>query len=118
MPRISDDDLKALRAKHSRGLVVLNVLNEDGESVHDFVFKKIDRTAYAQYRAANKHAMASGGGSGEEEQQLARQLLVWPDDNKAAFDELRESAPAVATNFGAELLVDATAGFSVDRDPR
>lgn len=115
---ITDDDLKALRAKHPRGVVVLNVLTEAGDVARQFAFKKIDRTAYAQHRAAAKMAIASGGGSGEEEATLARALCVWPDDARASFDALREEAPAVAVAFGQELLADADAGFSVARDPR
>ena len=114
--KITDEELAALRAKNTRGVVVLNVQNDDGETVQQFAFKKIDRGAYAQYRANNKFAMASGGGTGEEEQQLARSLLVWPD--VTAFDQLREAAPAVVTGFGQELLLDASAGLSVTRDPR
>lgn len=117
MQKITDEELAALRAKNTRGIIVLNVQNDDGDVVGQFAFKKIDRGAYAQYRASNKFAMAHGGGTGEEEQQLARGLLVWPED-KAVFDALREDAPAVVTGFGNELLTDASAGFSVDRDPR
>lgn len=114
--KITNEELAALRAKNTRGVVVLNVLNDDGETVQQFAFKKIDRAAYAQYRANNKFAMASGGGTGEEEQQLARSLLVWPDT--AAFDQLREASPAIATGFGQELLTDASSGLAVTRDPR
>lgn len=115
--KITDEELKTLRAKHPRGVVVLNVLTEAGDIASQFAFKKIDRAAYAQHRANNKFALASGGGSGEEEQALARSLLVWPED-KAAFDALREDAPAVVTGFGQELLSDASAGLAVARDPR
>lgn len=114
---ITDDELKSLRAKHPRGVIVLNVLTEAGDIARQFAFRKIDRAAYAQHRAAAKMALASGGGSGEEEATLARSLLLWPED-KAAFDALREEAPAVAVAFGQELLADADAGLSVARDPR
>ncbi len=116
--KITDEELKTLRAKHPRGVIVLNALTEDGDIASQFAFKKIDRAAYAQYRANNRFAAATGGGTGEEEQLLARGLLVWPDDNKAAFDALREDAPAVVTGFGQELLTDASAGLVVTRDPR
>ncbi len=117
MQKITDEELAAVRAKNTRGVVVLNVVNDDGVVVGQFAFKKIDRGSFAQFRANNKFALAHGGGTGEEEQQLARSLLVWPED-KAAFDALREEAPAVVTGFGQELLSDADAGFSVTRDPR
>lgn len=117
MQKITDEELKSLRAKHPRGIVVLNVTTESGEVAGQFAFKKIDRGAYAQYRASNKSAIAMGGGTGEEEQQLARGLLVWPED-KTAFDALREDAPAVVAAFGNDLLSDADAGFAVARDPR
>lgn len=114
--KITDEELATLRAKNTRAVVVLNVLNDEGEVVRQFAFKKIDRAGFAQFRANNKFAVASGGGTGEEEQQLARSLLVWPD--VTAFDQLREAAPAVVTGFGQELLLDASAGLSVTRDPR
>lgn len=117
MQKITDEELAALRAKNTRGIVVLSVRNDDGDVAGQFAFKKIDRSAYAQFRANNKFALAHGGGTGEEEQQLARSLLVWPED-KREFDALREDAPAVVTGFGQELLSDADAGFSVTRDPR
>ena len=117
MQKITDEELKAVRAKSGRGVVVLGVKNEDGVTVGDFAFKKIDRAAYAQYRASVRLAANTGGGTGEEEQQLARSLMVWPED-KSVFDALREDAPAVATSLGAELLADADSGFSVSRDPR
>lgn len=117
MPRISDDDLKALRVKHTRGLVVLSACNEKDEVVHDFVFKKPDRAAFARYRAAVRVALHSGGGSGEEEIDLARALCVWPED-KALFDELREDAPSLVHSFGVELSNEADAGLSLKRDPR
>ena len=116
MQKITDEELKSLRAKHPRGVVVLNVTAEGGEVAGQFAFKKIGRVDYAQFRSATKQGSMRGGGTGEEEQQLARSLLVWPD--KAVFDALREDAPAVVTAFGLELLADADAGFSVDRDPR
>lgn len=115
--KITDEELKTLRAKHPRGVVVLNALTEDGDIASQFAFKKIDRAAYAQWRANNRFAVASGGGTGEEEQQLARSLLVWPED-KTAFEALREEAPAIITGFGQELLTDASAGLAVTRDPR
>lgn len=117
MQKINDDELKTLRAKHPRGVIVLNVLTEDGDVAGQFAFRKIDRASYAQYRSANKAAIATGGGTGEEEMQLARSLLVFPED-KAAFDALREDAPAVVSAFGSELASDADAGFAVSRDPR
>lgn len=115
--KITDEELKALRAKHPRGVVVLSTTTEDGDIASQFAFRKIDRSAYAQYRAANKAAIATGGGTGEEETTLARSLLVWPED-KAAFDALREEAPAVVAAFGSDLLSDADAGLAVTRDPR
>jgi len=115
--KITDEELVALRAKHPRGVIVLNVLTDAGDIARQFAFKKIDRATYAQHRAASKQALAMGGGSGEEEATVARQLLVWPED-KAAFDALRDDAPAVVIAFGQELLSDADAGFSVARDPR
>lgn len=117
MQTINDEELKSLRAKHPRGVVVLNVTTESGEVAGQFAFKKIGRVEYAQFRSATKQGSMRGGGTGEEEQQLARSLLVWPED-KAVFDALRDDAPAVVTAFGLELLADADAGFSVDRDPR
>jgi hypothetical protein len=117
MQKITDEELAAVRAKNTRGVVVLNVVNDDGAVVGQFAFKKIGRVEYAQFRSATKQGSMRGGGTGEEEQQLARSLLVWPED-KAAFDALREDAPAVVTGFGQELLSDADAGFSVTRDPR
>lgn len=119
--KITDDELKALRAKHPRGVIVLSVEPEDapepdGDGVRQFAFRKIDRVTYARYRAETKHGVASGGGTGEEEAQLARSLLVHPD--VAAFDQLREDAPGIAAQFGQELLTDASAGLLVARDPR
>ena len=117
MQKINDDELKTLRAKHPRGLVILNVLPEDGSGgERDFVFRKIDRATYARYRSEQKQGAMTGGGTGEEEQVLARSLLVWPD--ASAFDQLREDAPGVVTAFGQELLADASAGLLVNRDPR
>ena len=72
--------------------------------------------AFAQVRERRPDAVLLVCGTGEEEQQLARSLLVWPD--VTAFDQLREAAPAVVTGFGQELLLDASAGLSVTRDPR
>lgn len=118
MSKITDDELKSLRAKHPRGVIVLNAEPEEGgeEGVRQFAFRKIDRASYARYRAETKAAVASGGGSGEEEASLARSLIVFPD--VAAFDQLREDAPHVAAQFGQELLTDASAGLLVTRDPR
>lgn len=116
--KITDEELAALRAKNTRPVVVLNVLNEAGEVVRQFAFKKIDRASYAQHRAAAKQALAMGGGTGEEEATVARQLLVWPDDNKKSFDDLREEAPAVVIALGQDLLNEADAGLAVSRDPR
>lgn len=116
--KITDEELATLRAKNTRGVVVLNVLNAEGAIVRQFAFKKIDRAGYAQHRAVSKQAMAMGGGSGEEEATVARSLLVWPDDDKKSFDALREEAPAVVIAFGQELLNEADAGLSVTRDPR
>ena len=122
MPKIEDDELKALRAAHPRGVVVLNAtpMNEDGDAPtgesEQFAFRKIDRAAYAKYRASVRMAMASGGGSGEEETALARDLVIWP--GREAFDALRERAPSVAHTFGVFLADDASAGITVTRDPR
>ena len=116
MQKINDEELKSLRAKHPRGVVVLNVTTESGEVAGQFAFKKIGRVEYAQFRSATKQGSMRSGGTGEEEQQLARSLLVWPDT--AAFDQLREASPAIATGFGQELLTDASAGLLVARDPR
>lgn len=122
MPKITDEELKDLRAKHPRGVVVLNAtpMNEDGDAPtgepEQFAFKKIDRAAYAKYRASVRMAMASGGGSGEEETALARELVIWPD--REAFDALRERAPSVVHTFGVLLADDASASITVTRDPR
>ena len=77
---------------------------------------EVDRATYARYRAETKTAVASGGGTGEEEASVARSLLVFPD--VATFDQLREDAPHIAATFGQELLTDASAGLFVTRDPR
>lgn len=117
MSKITDDELKALRAKHPRGVIVLNAEPEEGEEgARQFAFRKIDRTSYARYRAETKAGVAAGGGTGEEEAALARSLLVFPD--VATFDQLREDAPGVVAAFGGELLADASAGLLVTRDPR
>lgn len=122
MQKINDEELKSLRAKHPRGVVVLNAtpMNEEGNAPtgepEQFVFKKIDRAAYAKYRASVRMAMASGGGSGEEETALARELVVWPGHE--AFDALRERAPSVVHTFGVLLADDASASIAVTRDPR
>lgn len=121
MPKINDEDLATLRAKHPRGVVVLNATptNDEGSPTGEpeqFVFKVIDRAAYAKYRSAVRMAMASGGGSGEEESALARELVLWPD--REAFDAMRERAPSVAHTFGVFLADDASASMTVTRDPR
>lgn len=121
MPKITDEELAALRIKHPRGVVVLNATptDDDGDATGEpeqFAFRKIDRAAYAKYRASVRMAMASGGGSGEEETALARELVIWPD--RDAFDALRERAPSVAHTFGVFLADDASAGITVTRDPR
>jgi hypothetical protein len=121
MPMITDDELKALRVANPRGVVVLNATPTDDEDVatgepEQFAFKKIDRAAYAKYRASVRIALASGGGTGEEEQQLARDLVVWP--GREAFDALRDRAPSVAHTFGVLLAEDASASLTVTRDPR
>jgi len=121
MPKITDEDLQSLRAKHPRGVVVLNATPTNDEDVatgepEQFAFKKIDRAAYAKYRASVRMAMASGGGSGEEETALARELVVWPD--REAFDAMRERAPSVTHTFGVLLADDASASITVTRDPR
>ena len=61
-------------------------------------------------------AVASGGGSGEEETALARELVIWP--GREAFDALRERAPSVTHTFGVLLADDASASITVTRDPR
>lgn len=117
MSKITDDELKALRAKHPRGVIVLNAEPEEGEEgARQFAFRKVDRATYARYRAETKTAVASGGGTGEEEASVARSLLVFPD--VATFDQLREDAPHIAATFGQDLLTDASAGLLVTRDPR
>lgn len=121
MPKITDEELAALRAKHPRGVVVLNATptDDDGDATGEpeqFAFKKIDRAAYAKYRASVRIALASGGGTGEEEMNLARDLVVWPD--RDAFDAMRERAPTVAHTFGVLLSDDGSAGLAVTRDPR
>ncbi len=123
MPKITDEELKDLRAKHPRGVVVLNATPMDDDDVatgepEQFAFKKIDRAAYARYRASVRMAMASGGGSGEEETALARELFLWPGTEREAFDALRERAPSVVHTFGVLLADDASASITVTRDPR
>ena len=98
---------------------------ELGHEVDDLGPAEGEKVDYPYAGALVGHKVAAGEydlgllvcGTGEEEQQLARSLLVWPED-KAVFDALRDDAPAVVTAFGLELLADADAGFSVDRDPR
>lgn len=121
MAKITDEELAALRAKNPRGVVVLSATptSDDGDETGEpeqFAFKKIDRAAYAKYRASVRLALASGGGSGEEEMSLARDLVLWPD--REAFDALRERAPTVAHTFGVLLSDDGSAGLAVSRDPR
>jgi hypothetical protein len=53
MPKITDEELAALRIKHPRGVVVLNATptDDDGDATGEpeqFAFKKIDRAAYAK----------------------------------------------------------------------
>lgn len=114
--RITDEQLAALRAANPRGVIVLKATPEEGGESRDFAFRKIDRATFAKHRAAQKAALAAGGGTGEEEMAVARELLLWPE--KAVFDALREDAPGVCHTFGLELLSDAAAGLVVDRDPR
>lgn len=121
MPKIDDDELKALRVANPRGVVVLNATptDDNGDVIGEpeqYAFKRIDRAAYAKYRAAVRMAMASGGGTGEEETNLARELVLWP--GREAFDALRERAPSVVHTFGVLLADDASASITVTRDPR
>lgn len=119
MPKITDDELKTLRAKHPRGVIVLSAEPEMLDAITEprqFAFRRPDRNGYAQYRAATKVALVSGGGSGEEETSLARAHCVWP--SVEAFDELRDEAPHIAAMMGDAVAAEASAGMVLTRDPR
>lgn len=113
---LSDEQLAQLRAANPRGVTVLNQRDAEDAVVAQFAFKRIDRSGFAAYRAANKLALASGGGDGEEEQQVAFGLLLWPD--KEALKALREDAPGLVTDMGQTLINEARNNQYVDRDPR
>lgn len=118
MPAISDDDLKALRAKNPRGVKLLTVVPEDapeGAAGDDFVFRKIDRAAFVKYRALMRRGVMGQGG-GDESTMVARELLLHPSVED--FDALRERAPLVTEEFGQTLLEDASAGLAVREGKR
>jgi hypothetical protein len=119
MAKITDEELKALREKHPRGVKVLEAVPEDapeGAPGDEFVFRKIDRAAHTKYRAMSKRGLAQGSG-GDEPALLARELLIWPKE-VAEFDQLRERAPGIAEEMGYALLADADAGLTVREGKR
>lgn len=121
MGRITDEELKALREKHPRGVKVFETVPEDeseseeAQHVDEFVFRKIDRATHTKHRALVKRALAQGTG-GDEPALLARELLVWPKVEE--FDALRDRAPAIAEEFGYRLIGDADAGLVVREGKR
>ena len=124
--RINTEALAAVRAAQPRGVRIFDVVPEDApEGVEnnpdapgdEFVFKKIDRSTFTAFKAAQRRTQTHGGG-GDECTLLARSLLVWPDDQGVSFDALRERAPSITEEFGVMLLADATGGLEVREGKR
>ena len=95
MTQISDSELAELRAKHPRGVKVLEAVPADATEDapgDEFVFRVVDRAEYTRYRSLQRKALV-GQGPADAQTLLARNLLLFPSITD--FDALRERAPAL-----------------------
>ena len=115
---ITDEELKTIRTQHP-GARVLTVVPEDapdGAPGNDFVFKSGTKGDFLRYKGLQRQSMLGGSGAGQEATLYARGLCVWPSPE--AFDELRESFPAIAEELGQTLLEKARGGLEVREGKR
>jgi hypothetical protein len=99
MPRLDEDAVKALEAKHGDHLLVIHIT--EGADV-TLVFKAATTAHWRRLNAADKRVVAGDDASALVPELIARELLVHP--SKAEFDAIRDEAPWLADHAGRALV--------------
>jgi hypothetical protein len=97
MPRLSDDEVKALEAKHG-ALLVIHITDGADETL---AFKAAGAAHWRRLNAADKRVMAGDDAAAMVPELIARELLVHPD--RVTFDAMRDEAPWLAEQAGRAL---------------
>lgn len=94
---IDEEKLAELKKKHGEDLVVVEL--SDGRS---FAFRAAKASDWRKHRAMAIQVVSKPDVAAIAGEMAGRDLCVWPD--KAAFDALRDEAPAIATEIGEGLI--------------
>jgi hypothetical protein len=97
MPRLDDDAVKALEAKHG-ALLVIHITDGADETL---AFKAAGAAHWRRLNAADKRVMAGDDAAAMVPELIARELLVHPD--RTTFDAMRDEAPWLAEQAGRAL---------------
>ena len=100
------DKLSELRAKHPRGLRVVEL--SDGRT---FAFRRGGRAEYHQHRTAMLQLVTRPEVAATANEMLARSLCVYPSAEE--FDALRDDNPAAASEIGGMLAEECGGAVQV-----